>query len=144
MRSRASPKKWPPAPTASATRVAHVATTLTEMIDAKLRAVLAAAPSAPIRGVVTRFVFERRRMRATSPAGSAKTGGRYNPVGIEALYTSFARAAALAEFTQDYLDADPIEVCVHVELLVSLDRVVDLTEPNLLTQLETDRAEVTS
>ena len=144
MRSRASPKKWPPAPTASATRVAHLATTLTEMIDAKLRAVLAAAPSAPIRGVVTRFVFERRRMRATSPAGSAKTGGRYNPVGMEALYTSFARATALAEFTQDYLDADPIAVSCMLSLLVSLDRVVDLTSPALLSALETDRAEVIS
>jgi RES domain-containing protein len=144
MRSRASLKKWTPAPTASATRVAHLSTTLREMTDAKFRAVLAAAPSAPIRGVVTRFVFERRRMRATSPAGSAKAGGRYNPAGIEALYTSFTRAAALAEFTQDYLDADPIEVSCMLSLLVSLDHVVDLTEPVLLNELETDRAEVAS
>jgi len=114
------------------------------MTDAKLRTVLAAAPSIPIRGVVTRFVFERRRMRATSPAGSAKTGGRYNPLGIEALYTSFTRAAALAEFTQDYLDADPIAASCMLSLLVSLDRVVDLTKPELLNELGTDKAGVTA
>jgi RES domain-containing protein len=114
------------------------------MTDAKLRTVLAAAPAIALRTVVTRFVFERHRMRATSPAGAAKTGGRYNPAGIYALYTSFTRAAALAEFTQDYTDAEPIAAACMLSLLISLDRVVDLTEPALLRELETDEAAVTS
>jgi RES domain-containing protein len=114
------------------------------MTDPTFKTILAAAPSLALRVVVTRFVLERRRMRATSPAGSAKTGGRYNPAGVEALYTSFTRPAALAEFTQKYTDADPIAASCMLSLLVSLDRVVDLTEPALLTELNTDRAEVTS
>ena len=96
------------------------------MTDAKLQTVLAAVPANALRAVVTRFVFERHRMRATSPAGSAKAGGRYNPAGIEALYTSFTRAAALAEFTRKYTDAEPIAASCMLSLLVSLDRVVDL------------------
>jgi RES domain-containing protein len=124
--------------------VAYRAVSLAEMTDAKLRTVLAAAPAIPVRTVVTRFVFERRRMRATSPAGSVKSGGRYNPAGIEALYASFTRAAALAEFTQNYTDSDPIAAACMLSLLVCLDRVVDLTEPALLTKLETDETAVTS
>ena len=110
------------------------------MTDAKLRTVLAAAPAIALRTVVTRFVFERHRMRATSPAGAAKIGGRYNPAGIEALYTSFTRTAALAEFTQDYGDAEPIAVSCMLSLLISLDRVVDLTEPALLREFGNGRS----
>lgn len=114
------------------------------MTDPSLRAILTTAPLLALRTVVTRFVLERRRTRATSPAGSAKTGGRYNPAGVEALYTSFTRATALAEYTQKYSDADPIAASSMLSLLVSLDRVVDLTEPALLAELNTDRTEVTS
>jgi RES domain-containing protein len=113
------------------------------MTDAKLQTVLAAAPSRTIRAVVTRFVFEHRRMRATSPAGSAKCGGRYNPAGVEALYTSFRRVAALAEFTKNFSDAEPVAVACMVSLLVSLDRVVDLTDSALLEALGTDETAVT-
>jgi RES domain-containing protein len=113
------------------------------MTDAKLQTVLAAAPSRAVRAVVTRFVFERRRMCATSPAGSAKCGGRYNPAGLEALYTSFRRVAALAEFTKNFDDAEPVAVACMVSLLVSLDHVVDLTDMALLEALGTDEAAVT-
>ena len=112
------------------------------MTDAKLRTVLAAAPAIALRTVVTRFVFERHRMRATSPAGSAKAGGRYNPAGIEALYASFTRSGALAEFTQKYREEDPIAASCMLSLLVSLDRVVDLTDAKLLRDMETDEAAV--
>lgn len=105
--------------------------------------VLAAAPFVSIRGVVARFVFEKRRSRATSPAGSAKAGGRYNAPGTEALYSSFSRATALAEFTQNYTDADPIAAASMLSLLVRLDRVIDLRDPSLLRALETDESALT-
>jgi RES domain-containing protein len=113
------------------------------MTDTQLRAVLAMAPFLSIRGVVTRFVFEKRRTRATSPAGSAKVGGRYNAPGTEALYTSFSRATALAEFAQNYTDADPIAAASMLSLLVQLNRVIDLSIPSLLQALETDESALT-
>jgi RES domain-containing protein len=112
--------------------------------DARLQAALVQAPFLSIRGVVTRFVFEKRRARATSPAGSAKIGGRFNPAGTEALYTSFSRATALAEFTQNYTDADPIAVASMLSLLVQLDRVIDLTNSQIQESLETSESALTS
>lgn len=111
---------------------------------ATVRAVLRAAPFFRLsRQVVARFIFERYRPTPASPIGAKKTGGRYNPLGTQALYTSFTRTTALAEFTQFFEDSDPIEVAARLSIGVKLDRVLDLTTHQIMTDLGTSVSELT-
>jgi hypothetical protein len=84
-----------------------------------LRAVLHKAPLFSRKSVlVTRFVFEIYRQSAGSPVGALLNGGRYNSPGTQALYTSFGRATALAEFTQNFGDDQPIAVASMLNISI--------------------------
>lgn len=62
----------------------------------------------------------------TSGAGAAKSGGRYNRPGLEAVYLSFDPATALAEYQQTALFLPPATVASFR----AVARVVDLTRFN--------------
>lgn len=103
---------------------------------------LQAAPSSSYSGYVARFVHERYRRYVGSPAGACKNGGRYNSKGTNAVYTSILRPTALAEFTQNYDDTDPIPAASMVTLGVSLRHVVDVTGVATIAALGTTIAEL--
>lgn len=112
--------------------------------DDKLREVLSKAPLLRLSFVtLTRFVFERHRRTAGAPVGVARLGGRYNPARMPVLYTSFERSTALDEFVQMFDDSDPIAVASMVTLLFLGTRVLDLTDPGLLSQLDLTKEDVT-
>jgi RES domain-containing protein len=82
-----------------------------------------------------------RHTLADYPADSPNTrGARWNPKGVEALYTSLDRATAIAE--GDYLiQSQPVLVqakrTIH-RLEVGLKCVADLTAPGLLASMGVD------
>jgi len=110
-----------------------------------LKAVLQKVPPLSRKSVlVTRFVFEVYRLSAASPVGALVNGGRYNSPGTQALYTSFGRATALAEFTQNFGDDQPIAVASMLNISIfQLQRLVDLTDPHLTAALGTSVDELT-
>lgn len=108
-----------------------------------LQTTLASAASFSFSGDVTRFVRERHRRTPGSPVGSLSSPGRYNN-GFPALYTSFARHAALEEIVQYTPDELAIEPYVMLSLRFTGLRTIDLTDPNLLRKLGTTQTEVRS
>ncbi|MGH8159267.1 MAG: RES family NAD+ phosphorylase [Rhodanobacter sp.] len=60
-----------------------------------------------------------------SGAGAAKAGGRFNRIGIEALYLSLSAQTALAEFQQTSLYLQPGTFCSY---LAELPPLVDLRQ----------------
>jgi RES domain-containing protein len=62
--------------------------------------------------------------------GAASTGGRFNPVGMPALYTSFRFQTAWLEAQQVFpFKAQPMTICGYD---VNCDDVLDLTDPTVL------------
>ena len=76
------------------------------------------------------------------PLGSYGHGGRYNEPGTNAIYTSFSRTCAFEEFTQNWLDDQPMSAVTMLSLYVRLQRVLDLTDNATLTLLQTTRDEI--
>lgn len=111
--------------------------------DKHLRAALKKAPLASFHGFVTRFLYEIYR-HAAMPNGAMSVGQRYNPRGVAAIYTSFSRACALAEFTQYFADDRPMSAASMLSLDVRLTRVLDLTDPAIQALLSTSSAELCS
>lgn len=111
--------------------------------DIRLRAALKKAPLVSFHGFVTRFMYELYR-HAPMPKGAATAGQRYNPPGIAAIYASFSRACALAEFTQYFKNTTPISAASMVSLDVRLSRVLDVTNPEVLDLLHTSTDELRS
>jgi RES domain-containing protein len=74
--------------------------------------------------ILARALDPRWSWLPTSGAGAAKSGGRYNRVGLEAVYLSLDPATALAEYQQTAPFLPPATVAsFHV-----VARVVDLTQ----------------
>ena len=109
--------------------------------ESRLRAALQKAPLVSFHGFVTRFMYEMYR-HAAMPKGAMRVGQRYNPPGVAAIYTSFSRACALAEFTQNTPDDEPMSAATMVSLDVRLQRVLDLTNSRILRQLGTTMEEL--
>ncbi len=66
-----------------------------------------------------------------SGEGAALTGGRFNPRGMKALYTSFRFETAWLEAQQAFpFKAQPLTLCAYD---VDCDDVLDLTDPVALT-----------
>lgn len=105
---------------------------------------LDALPLLPVDRYVTRFIFDAHRGTALEVVGALRVGGRYNPPGTPALYTSLLRATALAEATQLFDDEDPIKPMVMLSVRVESDKIADLTQPGTLRALGTDQAELTA
>jgi len=64
----------------------------------------------------------------TSGEGAAKYGGRFNPIGTEALYTSLSDTGAIAEYQQGFSHRpQPTTLCAYE---VDCDDLVDLTDPD--------------
>lgn len=95
------------------------------------------------QGYSTRFVPERYRATALSAVGSLRKGGRYNPPGTSALYTSLERVTALQEVTELLADEDPLVPYLMLTVEYSSDRVLDLTERSNIQALATSRDELT-
>ena len=110
----------------------------------KATAVQAALKKAPLTvysGTVTRFQYEAFRY-GVMPKGSYDNGGRYNEIGTRAIYASFSRTCALLEFTQNYLDDEPMSAATMLSLQVRLRRVLDLSSEAVLATLKTSRDEL--
>jgi RES domain-containing protein len=108
-------------------------------VDAVLRSLLLLR----VYRYVTRFIFEEHRGTALEVDGALRSGGRYNPPGMPALYTSLRRATALAEASQLFEDEDPIKPMAMLSVRVDSERIADLTEVKTLRALGTNRAELT-
>jgi RES domain-containing protein len=111
-------------------------------IGHRLRAALEKASLVSYSGVVSRFVFERHRATSGSPVGSLLVPGRYNAPGIPALYTSFRRIVACAEFTRLVADDQIMDAASMLTLLVRVNRVLDLQNATTRKLLATSREEL--
>jgi RES domain-containing protein len=112
--------------------------------EAKINAVLQSLPLVRFNRYVTRFIFEAHRGAALDVAGALRVGGRYNPPGTPALYTSLRRVTALTEATQLFEDEDPVKPMVMLTVRVDSRKIADLTSPAALRALGTNRAELTA
>lgn len=112
--------------------------------ETRIKAVLQALPLQRVNRYVTRFIFEAHRGTALEVTGALRTGGRYNPVGLPALYTSLRRRVALAEATQFFEDEDPIKPMLMLSVRVDSDKIADLTDAATLRSLGTNRAELSA
>jgi RES domain-containing protein len=106
-------------------------------------AVLQSAPLLSFDGYLTRFVYAGHQPTALEAVGAFHAGGRYNPPGVAALYTSYRRATALSEATQYFEDEDPIKPMLMLSVRLETAALVNLSDPNLLAELETSREELT-
>ena len=80
---------------------------------------------------LTGFVYRAHNPRwafaPDSGAGAAAAGGRFNPVGMQALYTSLRFEAAWLEAQQAFsFKAQPLTLCAYE---VDCEDVLDLTDP---------------
>ena len=83
----------------------------------------------------TRFAHEAYRPKITSTEGARLYGGRWNPIGIGALYSSIERETALAEFTRGIDTEHPMKPSIMVSLIVSATTVADFTSAPFLDAL---------
>jgi RES domain-containing protein len=79
-----------------------------------------------LRGLVYRAYHPRWAFSPTSGEGAARYGGRFNPVGMDALYTSLRLESAWLEAQQGFpFKAQPMTLCAYA---VDCDPVADLTD----------------
>lgn len=84
-------------------------------------------------GTVFRAHNPRWAFEPTSGAGAARYGGRFNPVGVPALYTSLRMEGAWREAQQGFaFKAQPLTVCAYD---VDCEDVTDLTNAATLATL---------
>lgn len=112
--------------------------------DATIDSVLRGLPLLRFDSTVTRFINEAYRGTPLETIGARLLGGRYNPPGTPALYTSLRRATALAEATQFVDDEDPIRPMLMLSVRISSGKIADLTQASTLKKLGTTRAELTA
>jgi RES domain-containing protein len=106
--------------------------TNTEGYDEALLEQLATAPAGPWSGIVWRHMFGGQ-----SPELRNGRGARWNPPGVDAVYTSLERDTALAE-AEAAMSAQPLRPHAPRDLhriRVSLDNVIDLRNVELLEAL---------
>lgn len=78
-------------------------------------------------GLVYRAHHPRWAFNATSGDGAARFGGRFNPIGMPALYTSLHLQTAWLEAQQGFpLRAQPMTICAYQ---VDCTDMRDLTDP---------------
>jgi RES domain-containing protein len=80
-----------------------------------------------------RMISPKWAYHPLSGKGAARNGARYNPNGIEALYLSEDCETAIAEYHQDLIR--PGTLCPYD---LKIDRIVDLTDGNVLRELGID------
>jgi RES domain-containing protein len=84
-----------------------------------------------LSGTVYRAHNPKWAFAPESGAGAARTGGRFNPVGMAALYTSRRFETAWLEAQQGMpFKAQPLTLCAYT---VACDDVLDLTDPAIRT-----------
>jgi RES domain-containing protein len=82
-------------------------------------------------GFVYRAHNPRWAFAPDSGVGAASTGGRYNPVGMRALYTSSRFETAWLEAQQAFpFKAQPMTLCAYE---VACEDILDLTDAGILT-----------
>lgn len=91
-------------------------------------------------GTVYRAHNPRWAFDPDSGAGAARTGGRFNPVGLATLYTSRRFETAWIEAQQGMaFKAQPLTLCAYT---VACDDVLDLTDPATLAANAITRADL--
>lgn len=86
-----------------------------------------------LKGFVYRAHHPRWAFSPASGDGAARFGGRFNPVGVAALYTSLRLETAWLEAQQGLpFKAQPMTLCAYA---VDCENVADLTDPATLTAL---------
>ncbi len=81
-------------------------------------------------GAVFRGHDPRWSYSPESGEGAKRNGGRFNPVGIPALYTSMTQAGAWVEAQQSFRHkAQPLTICQYD---VNCEKVLDLTDEDVL------------
>jgi RES domain-containing protein len=95
-------------------------------------------PSRPFDGIVYRAHNPRWSYAPTSGEGAARHGGRFNPRGLPALYTSLDPKTAWMEAQQGMpFKAQPMTLVAY---RVSCEGVSDLTDPEVLAAARIDPA----
>jgi RES domain-containing protein len=93
-----------------------------------------------LTGTVFRAHNPRWSFAPVSGAGAALYGGRFNPVGMAALYTSRRMETAWLEAQQGLVfKPQPLTICAYD---VDCDDVADLTEAHQTAALEVDPADM--
>jgi RES domain-containing protein len=91
-------------------------------------------------GQVFRAHNPRWSFSPTSGDGAARYGGRFNPVGMPALYTSASLEAAWREAQQGFpFKPQPLTICAYD---VDCADVADLTDPAARAALHADAADL--
>ncbi|WP_425548627.1 RES family NAD+ phosphorylase [Allohahella marinimesophila] len=84
-------------------------------------------------GRVYRAINPRWSYEPTSGAGAALFGGRFNPPGTPALYTSLRFETAWLEAQQGFpLKSQPLTICTYQ---VDIENILDLTDPTTCGRL---------
>lgn len=87
-------------------------------------------------GVVFRAHNPKWAFKPDSGEGAARVGGRFNPKGVPALYTSLTQIGALLEAQQGFsLKAQPNLICAYQ---VNTHSVADLTDQKTLIYFDID------
>lgn len=86
-------------------------------------------------GFVYRFHEPRWSFAPESGAGAAKHGGRFNPQGVEALYTSLDPVTALNEASRGLANVQPSLLCQY---RVNCSDLLDLSTPQRCASLGID------
>jgi RES domain-containing protein len=93
-----------------------------------------------LRAIVYRAHNPKWSFQPESCAGAAITGGRFNPVGMPALYTSFRFQTAWLEAQQGFpFKAQPMTLCAYD---VDCEDVLDLTDRQIQQQYGIDAADM--
>jgi RES domain-containing protein len=93
-----------------------------------------------LRALVYRAHNPRWAFNPASGDGAARYGGRFNPVGIPALYTSRRMETAWLEAQQAFpFKAQPMTICAYD---VDSADVADLTDPQIQGNLAIDAADL--
>jgi RES domain-containing protein len=91
-------------------------------------------PTVCLNGRFWRMLSPRYSCDPLSGKGAARFGGKYNPVGFEALYLSLEYETAISEYMQEI--QRPGTLCAYD---LEITDIVDLLDPNVQLEFEIDR-----
>jgi len=92
------------------------------------------------RDFVYRAHDPRWAFNALSGDGAKRHGGRFNPQGVPALYTSLTQTVALAEYHQGFPHRpQPTTLCTYE---VDCSSILDLTDPGILKSHKIDASDL--